>query len=126
MLKFYHFPTMMVLPCRGFTCADNNWLPSVHMGIFQPLPQDCTGVDNLNYYLSFDVCAGFRPSVRKKKLFNGCTYQKMLVYKVVPFLKRIKMAILFLIFLDQIRPKWIKLANLVNRHLEFKPKGLDF
>ena len=33
----------------------------------------------------------------------------MLVYKVVTFLKRIKMAVLFLIFLDQIRPKWIKL-----------------
>ena len=36
------------------------------------------------------------------------TNQKMLLYKVVTFLKRIKMAILFLIFLDQIRPKWIK------------------
>ena len=45
----------------------------------------------------------------EKKLLNGCTYQKMLVNKVVTFLKRIKMAVLFLIFLDQIRPKWIKL-----------------
>ena len=37
------------------------------------------------------------------------------------------MAILFWIFLDQICPKWIKLANSVNRHLEFSnssPKGL--
>ena len=37
------------------------------------------------------------------------------------------MAIYFCIFLDQIRPKWIKLANSVNRHLEFSnssPKGL--
>ena len=36
------------------------------------------------------------------------------------------MAVLFLNFLDQIRPKWIKLANSVNRHLEFNssPKGL--
>ena len=48
----------------------------------------------------------------EKKLFNGCTYQKMLVYKVVTFLKRIKMAVLFLIFLDQIRPKWIKLDQI--------------
>jgi len=45
----------------------------------------------------------------EKKLFNGCKYQKMLVYKVVTCLKRMKMAVLFLIFLDQIRPKWIKL-----------------
>ena len=67
---------------------------------------------NLNYYLSYDVCAvSLRMSVclSEKKLFNGCKYQKMLVYKVVTFLKRIKMAVLFLIFLDQIRPKWIKL-----------------
>ena len=34
----------------------------------------------------------------KKKLFNGCRYQKMLVYKVVTFLKRIKMAVLFFDF----------------------------
>ena len=63
----------------------------------------------------------------EKKLFNGCKYQKMLVYKVVTFLKRIKIAVLFFIFLDQIRPKWIKLATSVNRHLEFynsSPKGL--
>ena len=45
----------------------------------------------------------------QKKLFNGCIYQKMLVYKVITFLTRIKMAVLFLIFLDQIRPKWIKM-----------------
>ena len=34
----------------------------------------------------------------EKKLFNGCTYQKMLVNKVVTFLKRIKMAVLFFDF----------------------------
>jgi hypothetical protein len=47
------------------------------------------------------VRACFRPvflSFCKKKLPNGYTYQKMLVYKVVTFLKRIKMAVLFLIF----------------------------
>ena len=51
----------------------------------------------LNYYLSYDVCA-VSLRLSEKKLFNGCTYQKMLVYKVVTFLKRIKMAVLFLIF----------------------------
>ena len=40
----------------------------------------------------------------------------MLVYKVVTFLKRIEMAILFLIFLDQIRPKWIKLDQIGYPH----------
>jgi hypothetical protein len=69
---------------------------------------------HLNYYFSSAVCAvsmclSVRGSVCPKKLFNGCTYQKMLVYKVVRFLKRIKMADFFLIFLDQICPKWIKL-----------------
>ena len=59
---------------------------------------------NLNYYLSFDVCACFRLSasvclsVCVCELFNGCIYQRMLVYKVDIFLKRIKMAVLFLIF----------------------------
>ena len=48
----------------------------------------------------------------EKKLFNGCSYQKMLVYNVVTFLKRIKMAVLILIFLDQICPKWIKLDQI--------------
>ena len=61
-------------------------------------------------------CLSFRLSERvsfcKKKLLNGCTFQKMLVYKVVTFLKRIKMAFLFLIFLDQICPKWIKLDQI--------------
>ena len=51
---------------------------------------------NLNYYLSFDVCVSLRLS--EKKLLNGCTYQKMLVNKVVTFLKRIKMAVLFFDF----------------------------
>ena len=78
----------------------------------------------LNYYLSCDVCACFRlcpplsifvrlcPSFFKK----GCTHQKMLVYKDVTFLKRIKMAIWFLIFFDQIRPKWIKLDQIGFPH----------
>ena len=74
-------------------------------------------ISYLNYYLSFDVCARFRLSVcvclRLSvcvcELFNGCIYQRMLVHKVGTFLKRIKMAVLFLIFLDQICPKWIKL-----------------
>ena len=37
---------------------------------------------------------------------------KMLLWKVVTFPERIKMAVLFLIFLDQIRPKWIKLDQI--------------
>ena len=55
----------------------------------------------LNYYLSYDICAvSLRLSVclSEKKLLNGCPYQKMLVYKVVTFLKRIKMAVLFFDF----------------------------
>ena len=49
-----------------------------------------------------------------------CTqvYQKLLLWKVVTFLKRIKMVILFLIFYDQICPKLIKLdqtwSNLIK------------
>jgi hypothetical protein len=39
----------------------------------------------------------------------GCTYPKMLVYKIVAFTMRIKMVILFFIFLDQICRIWIKL-----------------
>ena len=61
------------------------------------------------------VRGSFRLS--EKNLFNGCTYQKMLVYKVVTFLKGIKMAVLFLIFLDQISPKWIKLDQIGFPHL---------
>jgi hypothetical protein len=57
-------------------------------------------VTYLNYYLSFDVCACFRGWFRlsKKKLFYGCTYQKMLENKVVTFLKRIKMVVFFVCF----------------------------
>ena len=44
------------------------------------------------------VCLSVCVCLSKKNLFNGCTYQKMLVYEVVTFLKRIKMAILFLDF----------------------------
>ena len=81
----------------------------------------CRKASNLNYYLSFDVCARFRLrlsasvcvclrlSVCVCELFNGCIYQRMLVYKADTFLKRIKMAVLFLLFLNQICPKWIKL-----------------
>ena len=46
MLKFYHFPTMMVLPCRDFTCSDNIQLSSVYVGMFQPLHQYCTVAEN--------------------------------------------------------------------------------
>ena len=69
---------------------------------------------------------GFRLSVclYEKKLFNGSTYQKMLVYKVVTFLKRIKMAILFLIFLDQIRPKWIKLDQTWSNWISHQSKNV--
>ena len=60
-----------------------------------------------------DICLSEIGSVcPKKNFFNGCTYQKMLVYKVVTFLKRIKMAIGLLIFLDQICPKWTKLDQI--------------
>mgnify|MGYP007015623847 CR=1 FL=1 len=58
------------------------------------------------------VCVCLRLSVCVCELFNGCIYQRMLVYKVDTFLKRIKMAVLFLIFLDQICPKWIKLDQI--------------
>ena len=34
----------------------------------------------------------------KIKLFNGCIYQKMLVYKVVTFLKRIIMDVFYFLF----------------------------
>ena len=53
----------------------------------------------------------------------------MLVYEVVTFLKRIKMAILFLDFfgsdpskMDQTR----KFGEQTSRILEFKPEGFDF
>ena len=75
---------------------------------------------HLNYYLSYDVC-GFPAYVcPKKKLFNGCKYQKILVYKVVTFLKRMKMAILFWIFLDQIRPNLIKLDQIGYEQMKNK------
>ena len=41
---------------------------------------------DLNYYLSYDVCA-VSLRLSEKKLLNGCKYQKMLVYKVATFLK---------------------------------------
>ena len=46
----------------------------------------------LNYYLSYDVCACFRPSVRLSECLSANFF---------------------------FRPKWIKFANSVNRHLEF-------
>ena len=59
----------------------------------------------------------------------GADIKKMLVYKVVTFLKRIKMAILFLDFfgsdplrMDQTR----KFGEQTSRILEFKAEGLDF
>ena len=44
------------------------------------------------------------------------TNLKMLLWKVVTFTERIKMAVLFLIFLDQICPKWIKLDQIGFPH----------
>jgi len=41
---------------------------------------------------------------------------KMLLWKVVTFPERIKMAVLFLIFLDHICPKWIKLDQIGFPH----------
>ena len=64
------------------------------------------------------------PFFCKKTLLNGCTYQKMLVYKVVTFLKRLKMAVLFLIFLDQIRPKWIKLDQTWSNWISHQSKNV--
>jgi hypothetical protein len=65
----------------------------------------------------------------KTKLLNGCTYQKLLVLKVVTFLKRIKMAILFLDFFGSDPSKMdqtCKFGEQTSRILEFKPEGLDF
>ena len=80
-------------------------------------------------------CLSFRLSEwlffckKPETILNGCTYQKMLVWKVVTFLKRIKMAILFLDFfgsdpskIDQTH----KFGEQTSRILEFKPKRLDF
>ena len=86
----------------------------------------------LNYYFSYDVCACFRLSVClsvwvsfcKKNFLMGADIKKMLVYKVVTFLKRIKMAVLFLIFLDQIRPKWIKLDQTWSNWISHQSKNL--
>ena len=57
----------------------------------------------------------------EKNLFNGCTYQKMLVYKVVTFLKRIKKGrFIFYFFgsdpskMDQTWSNLIKLDFLAN------------
>ena len=49
-----------------------------------------------------DICLSEVGSVcPKKTFFNGCTYQKMLVYKVVTFFKKEKkMDVLFLIFFE--------------------------
>ena len=41
---------------------------------------------------------------------------KMLLSKVATFMERIKMAVLFWIFLDQICPKWIKLDQIGFPH----------
>ena len=76
------------------------------------------------------VCLSFC----KNKNSNGCTYQKMLVYKVVTFLKRIKMAILFLDFfgsdpskMDQTWSNWIsnqsKNVTIKSCHIYRKDKN---
>ena len=103
----------------------------------------------LNYYFSYDVCACFRLSVClsvwvsfcKKNFLMGADIKKMLVYKVVTFLKRIKMAVLFLIFfgsdpskMDQTWSNWIshqsKDVTVKSCHIYKKDKNgcfiLDF
>ena len=49
---------------------------------------------------------------------------KMLLYKVVTFTERIKMAVLFLIFLDQICPKWIKLDQTWSNWISYQSKNV--
>ena len=66
-----------------------------------------------------------RPSVfLQKYILNGCKYQKMFVYKVVTFLKRIKMAVLFFDFfrsdpskMDQTWSNLNKLDFLTNQKM---------
>ena len=92
---------------------------------------DSKFLTHLNYYLSGAVCPCFRLSVflKKKTILNGCKYQKMLVQKVVTFLKRIEMAILFLDFFGSDPSKMdqtCKFGEQTSSIPEFKPKGLDF
>ena len=68
--------------------------------------------------MSDTVCGVSEFLSAKKNNFLMVAHVRMLVQKVVTFLKRMKMAILFFDF-DQIRPKWIEHANLVNNHLKF-------
>ena len=88
------------------------------------------------YYLRIDVCVSFCgcvvPSVvlwvcgsvcLKKQLFDGCKYKQNVSIKSCHIFKEnkyqcpftgtlINMVVLFLIFLDQICPKWIKLDRI--------------
>ena len=50
-----------------------------------------------------------RPKWIKLDQIGFLTNQKMLIYNIVVFIKRILLADLFWIFFDQICPKWIKL-----------------
>ena len=84
---------------------------------------------NLNYYLSYNVCAvsvlfpcGCRLSVRKKTHFNGCT--KNVSIQSCHISKRIKMTVLCLIFLDQIRLKWIKLDQTWSNCISHQSKNV--
>ena len=61
---------------------------------------------------------GFRLScLSEKKLLNGCTYQKMFVYKVVTFTNWIKMAILFWIRSVQNRLYLTKLVQIGSKKI---------
>ena len=84
---------------------------------------------DLNNYLSSTVCVVsecLSVFLQKTPLLNGCTYQKC-QHKKLSHNKNKNDHFNFGFFLDQIRPKWIKLANLENRHLKFSnssPSGL--
>ena len=52
------------------------------------------------------------------------TNQKMFLYKVVTFTTKIKIAILFLITLDQICPKWIKLDQTWSNWISHQSKNI--
>ena len=91
------------------------------------------GLTYLNYYLSLDVYASFHGSVvlsvcLSKKNFSMVAISKNVSIKSCHISKKNKNGhFIFGFFLDQICPKSIKLANSVNRHLEFQnssTKGL--
>ena len=64
------------------------------------------------------------PNLIKLYQTGFLTNQKMLLQKVVPFTERIKMAVLFWIFLDQICPKWIKLDQTWSNWISHQSKNV--